>query len=67
MYSKVFGRSRQILVNNFFDPRTPSMRKVDVGKAGEGGGDHASQHPERRPLVPIIELSSAKPSREVSW
>ena len=27
--SSVFWRSRQLLLNKFFDPSTPSMRKVD--------------------------------------
>ena len=27
----VFGRSRQLSLNKFFDRSTPSMRKVDVG------------------------------------
>ena len=27
MYPQVFGRSRQLLLNKFFDPSTPSMRK----------------------------------------
>ena len=30
--SSVFGRSRQLLLNKFFDPSTPSMRKVDFGE-----------------------------------
>ena len=29
VYLLVFGRFRQPLLNNFFDPKTPSMRKVD--------------------------------------
>jgi len=29
---KVFGRSRQLSLNKFFDPSTPSMRKVDDGE-----------------------------------
>ena len=33
-YPYVFGRSRHLLQNKFFDPCTPSMRKVD------GGGKH---------------------------
>ena len=28
----VFGRSKQLLLNKFFDPITPSMRKVDDGE-----------------------------------
>ena len=30
--SQVTGRSRQLLLNKFFDPSTPSMRKVDDGE-----------------------------------
>ena len=29
VYLKVFGRSRQLSQNKFFDPSTPSVRKVD--------------------------------------
>ena len=32
VYPLVFGRSRQLSLNKFFDPSTPSMRKVDNGK-----------------------------------
>ena len=28
---QVFGRSRQLSLNKFWDPSTPSMRKVDNG------------------------------------
>ena len=28
-YPKFFGRSDQLSLNNFFDPSTPSMRKVN--------------------------------------
>ena len=29
---KVFGCSKQLLLNKFFDPSTPSMRKLDDGE-----------------------------------
>ena len=29
VYSQVIGWSRQLLQNKFFDPSTPSLRKVD--------------------------------------
>ena len=29
---KVFGHSKQLSLNKFFDPSTPSMRKVDDGE-----------------------------------
>merc|ERR1711923_62259 len=32
VYPQVLGRSRQLLLNKFFDPGTPSMRKVDDGE-----------------------------------
>ena len=32
VYPQVFGRSRHLLLNKFFDPSTPSMRKVDDGE-----------------------------------
>ena len=31
VYPLVFGRSRQLLLNKFVDPGTPSMRKGDNG------------------------------------
>ena len=66
VYPYVFGRSKQLSLNKFFDPSTPSMRKgCDGGKnGGKKGGkkeentDENSGHyviasnrpPERRPL-----------------
>ena len=36
VYPYVFGRSRQLLLNMFFDPSTPSMRKgCDEEKKGK--------------------------------
>ena len=32
VYPQVFGDSKQLLKNKFFDPSTPSMRKVDDGE-----------------------------------
>ena len=32
VYLQVLGRSRELLLNKFFDPSLPSMRKVDNGK-----------------------------------
>ena len=29
VYPQVFGRFRQLSLNKFFDPSTPSMRKVE--------------------------------------
>ena len=38
VYPWVFGRSNQLLLNKFFDPSTPSMRKGrDGGKKKRGG------------------------------
>ena len=36
VYPKVFGHFKQLSLNKFFDPSTPSMRKVDNG-AKNGG------------------------------
>ena len=37
-YPKVFGRSRQLSLNKFFDPSTPSLRKgCDGGEKKKGG------------------------------
>ena len=32
VYPWVFGHSKQLSLNKFFDPTTPSMRKVDNGE-----------------------------------
>ena len=32
VYPQVFGRSKQLSLNKFFDPSPPSMRKVDSGE-----------------------------------
>ena len=32
VYPKVFGRSRHLLLNKFFDQSIPSMRNVDDGE-----------------------------------
>ena len=37
VYPYVFGRSKQLSLNMFFDPRTSSMRKVDDGKKKRKG------------------------------
>ena len=34
---KVFGRSKQLSLNKFFDPSTPSMRKGRDGGKKNGG------------------------------
>ena len=36
VYLKVFGRSRQLLLNKCFDPSTPSMRKGRDGEKNPG-------------------------------
>ena len=35
VYPLIFGRSRQLSLNKFFNRSTPSMRKVDDGKKKE--------------------------------
>ena len=62
VYPQVFGHSKQLLLNKFFDPSTPSMRKVRDGgekKTGkkEKTDDYSGHYviasnrlPERRPL-----------------
>ena len=39
----VFGHSKTLSLNKFFDPSTPSMRKVDDGETGEGEGKKMSE------------------------
>ena len=44
-YPQVLGHSKQLLLNKFFDPSTPSMRKVDDGeKKEEENNDVYSGH-----------------------
>ena len=61
VYPSVFGRSKQLSLNKFFDPSTPSMRKGREGenkygkkeKTDENSGHYliaSSRPPERRPL-----------------
>ena len=64
VYPQVFGHSKQLSLNKFFDPSTPSMRKGrDGGEKRKNGGkkektDENSGHyviassrpPERQPL-----------------
>ena len=38
VYSEVFGRSKQLLLNKFFDPSPPSMRKGRDRGGKTGGG-----------------------------
>ena len=51
VYSQVFGHSKQLSLNKFFDPSTPSMRKVDNGekkkKKKEENNDVDSGHKRR--------------------
>ena len=35
---QVIGHFKQLSLNKFFDPSTPSMRKVDDGEKNGGGG-----------------------------
>ena len=37
VYPLDFGCPRQLLLNKFFDPSTPSMRKGDDGEKGKNG------------------------------
>ena len=45
---KVFGHSKQLLVNKFFDPSTPSVRKGNSGETGE----------EKKRLMKIVATTS---------
>ena len=36
VYPSGFGHSKQLSLNKFFDPRTPSMRKVDKTEKKQG-------------------------------
>ena len=40
VYSKVFGRSPQLLQNKFLDPSTPSLRKGCVGEKNSVQGGY---------------------------
>ena len=38
VHASIFGHSKQLLVNKFFDPSTPSVRKDNCGENGEENG-----------------------------
>ena len=38
VYSRGFGHSKILSLNKFFDPSTPSMKKVATEKKKKGGG-----------------------------
>ena len=51
VYPKVFGRSKQLSLNKFFDPSTPSMRKgCDGGKKNrkKTGGKNGKKKKKRK-------------------
>ena len=58
VYPQVLGRSRQLSLNKFLDPSTPSMRKVDDGEKKEKKKEKRKKRmaflvattPERQPL-----------------
>ena len=63
VYPWVFGHFKQLSLNKFFDPSTPSMRKEDDGeekrrkkKENNDACQNADQL-ERRSLVPIFVIS----------
>ena len=39
VYPQVFGHYKQLLLNKFFDPSTPPMRKVDNGEKKKENND----------------------------
>ena len=50
VYPQVFGHSKQLSLNRFFDPSPPSMRKGrDGGKTGEKNGGKMGEK-KKRPL-----------------
>ena len=56
VYLQVFGRSKQLSLNKFFDPSTPSMRKgrngEETGKTeGEKGGKENKEF--SLPITPL--------------
>ena len=44
VYPQVFEHSKQLLLNKFFDPSTPPMRKVDDGEKKKENNDVYSGH-----------------------
>ena len=61
---QVFGLSKQLLLNKFFDPSTPSMRKGHDGgkKNGKNGGKKTGKKEEKR-LMEIVATTSFASSR----
>ena len=52
VYPKVFGHSKQLSVNKFFDPSTPSMRK-----GRDGGGKKTGKKKEKRRMKIVATTS----------
>ena len=48
VYPQVFGHSKQLSLNKFFDPSTPSMRKGRDGKRKKNGGEKNGKKKEEK-------------------
>ena len=60
VYPQVLGRSRQLSLNKFFDPSTPSMRKVDDGKRKE---KEKRKEKKRKKIMTFIAATNVVASR----
>ena len=59
VYPYIFGRSKQHLLNKFFDPSTPSMRKGrDGGKTGKKNGGEKKTGEKKKRQVIIVTTTS---------
>ena len=54
-YPKVFGRSRQLSLNKFFDPSSPSRRK---GRDGGGKKTGKNREKKKKRLMKIVATTS---------
>ena len=68
VYPLVFGRSKQLSLNKFFDPSTPSMRKGSDGgkktgkKTGKKNGEKEEENTDENSGHSVI-VSSRPPER----
>ena len=57
VYHWVFGRSKQLSLNKFFDPSTPSMRKGRDGGKKRGGKKNGKKKKEKRRMKIVATTS----------
>ena len=68
VYPQVFGRSKQLSLNKFFDPSTPSMRKGRDGeKKKKNGGKKRKKKKIRMKIVATTSLPAVDRPNADRW